>query len=314
MGKEKQNRNFAWLVLVLVLVIIPIGLLCPQWIGLCWTWTIIAIFMLLILCVIGLSLGKGFCGALIDPMTNTMSLSRLQILLWTFVILSAFITIVLARTADSSGNREGYKCRAKDQTPCAEPMNIKIPPLLWALMGISITSAIGSPMIKAGKAQKTAEHDEASKRAVDEANKLKPPVPSTNPPVRLATYAAVWEKRAELPTNAKLKEQVNATEPLGAIVRKDSWEKAMLSDMFTGEEVSTFGYINIAKVQNLLFTVVAVAAYTAALLGLMAENNNSIADLISFPNVPEGLVAIIGISHGGYLADKAITHSTPTTQ
>jgi len=39
----------------------------------------------------------------------------------------------------------------------------------------------------------------------------------------------------------------------------------------------------------------------------------SIAKFFMFPDLPSGLVAIISISHTGYLTDKAFTHSTPTT-
>lgn len=108
-----------------------------------------------------------------------------------------------------------------------------------------------------------------------------------------------------------LSEQVGDTKPLGALVRKDSWQKAMFSDVLTGEEVSTFGYVNIAKLQNLFFSVITVVAYTVALVSAMVVNK-SIAQLFAFPDIPAGIVAIIGISHGGYLIDKAVTHSTPT--
>jgi hypothetical protein len=304
MADDKQNNKvFSRAILVFIIAIIPVGLLLPQRIGICWTWAIVAVLMLLIVRFISYSLGKGASGALIDPVTNTMSLSRLQIILWTWVILSAFVTIALARIADSCPHPDLYTCKPDTQTKCAEPINIQIPPLLWALMGISITSAVGSPLIKADKAQKTAAQDEASKKATT--------TTTSGLPTPVATFAAVLEKREK--ADPRIKDQVGDTKPLGAIFRKESWDKAMFSDMFTGEEVSTFGYINIAKVQNLLFTVVAVTAYAIALLGFMSENTKTIANLIAFPNVPEGLIAIIGISHGGYLADKAVTHSTPTT-
>jgi hypothetical protein len=163
-------------------------------------------------------------------------------------------------------------------------------------MGISITSAVGSPLIKADKAQKTSAQDAANEAAK-----------SSSGGPKLVTYAAIQANRSD---QVKLK-QVGATVPLGAIFRKESYDKALFSDMFTGEEVSTFGYVNIAKVQNLLFTVVAVVSYIVAIYGLMSENTNSVANFIAFPSVPEGLVALLGISHGGYLADKAVTHSTP---
>lgn len=285
-GETGNNQGSSWALVILVLGIIPVGLLSPQWMGLAWTWAIIAVLMVLAIGVTGLSLGKGWAGVLIDPPTNTMSLSRLQIMLWTGVILSAFVTLALGRIAAKS----------------ADPLAIQLPPLLWALMGISMTSAVGSPLLKAAKAQKTAGQEEVNQqRAVKRGVDLK----------TAATYRTVLAERKS--EDARLREQVGETKPLGAIVRKDSWEKATFSDLLTGEEVATFGYIDVAKVQNLFFTVVAVLGYTVALVAAMAGTQN-IADLVAFPEMPAGLVAVIGISHGGYLIDKAVTHSTPANE
>jgi hypothetical protein len=97
MVDEKQNTKLSsWAIPFLIIAIIPVGLLLPQRIGICKTWAIVALLMFFIIWAIGASLGKGLIGALIDPLTNTMSLSRLQIILWTWVILSAFVTIALA--------------------------------------------------------------------------------------------------------------------------------------------------------------------------------------------------------------------------
>jgi len=285
-GETGNNQGPSWAIVILLIGIIPVGLLSSRWIGLGWNWAIIAVLMLLAIGVTGLSLGKGWVGVLIDPATNTMSLSRLQVMLWTWVILSSFVTLALGRIS----------------AKCAEPLAIQLPPLLWALMGISMTSAVGSPLLKAAKAQKTAGQEEvnqqrAIKRGVD--------------PKMAATYRTVLAERKS--EDERLREQVGETKPLGAIVRKDSWQKAVFSDIFTGEEVATFGYLDIAKVQNVFFTVVAVVGYTVALVAAMSGTQN-VADLFAFPDMPAGLVAIIGISHGGYLIDKAVTHSTPAEE
>jgi hypothetical protein len=97
----------------------------------------------------------------------------------------------------------------------------------------------------------------------------------------------------------------------GALVKKTSWTDARLSDIFMGEEVANFMYVDIAKVQNFLFSLFAVVAYAAALAMAMSAAESA-AKFFAFPNIPEGLIAVIGISHGGYLTDKAFTHATPT--
>ena len=87
--------------------------------------------------------------------------------------------------------------------------------------------------------------------------------------------------------------------------------EASFGDVFTGEEVSTYGYVDMAKLQNFFFTVIAVIAYAVMLGGLMAAAGRDVAGFFVFPDPREGLLAITAISHTGYLTDKAFTHSTP---
>lgn len=299
---QDRKQMSSWYIMVLVGVIIPVGLIFPQWIGLSLTWVAVAILMLLTIGFTGLCLGKGWAGALIDPETNTMSLSRFQIILWTWVVLSAFITIALARISDSRINPDAYNSllQLPDlKAKLNDPLNIQIPPILWVLMGISITSAVASPLLKSAKAQKTSGQDDSRRQSAVKRGFTKH---------EAVTYRAVLDERKR--DDDKLSAQVGDTNPIGALVRKDTWQKAMFSDVLTGEEVSTFGYVDIVKVQNLFFTVIAVMAYTVALVSYMS-GTKSIDQLFAFPELPSGLVAIIGISHGGYLIDKAVTHSTP---
>jgi hypothetical protein len=62
-------------------------------------------------------------------------------------------------------------------------------------------------------------------------------------------------------------------------------------------------YVDIAKVQNFVQPV-RVVAYAAA-LAIAMSGAGMVAKFFEFPNIPEGLIAVIGISHGGYLTDKA---------
>ena len=149
MDNDKDNSQPPlWLMAACVALMIPTGLLLPQGIGLGLTWLVIAILMLLAIGIAGLSLGKGWTGVLVDPKMNTMSLSRFQIMLWTWVILSSFVTLALARIWDSRTHPDRYKPRPQPsvgEVEYADPLDIQLPPLLWALMGISLTSAVGSP-------------------------------------------------------------------------------------------------------------------------------------------------------------------------
>jgi len=69
-------------------------------------------------------------GLLVDE-RNKMSLSRLQMILWTIIVLSGFLTVAL------------LNIRSRQ----ADALSITVPPQLWLLIGISTTSLIGAPLI-----------------------------------------------------------------------------------------------------------------------------------------------------------------------
>lgn len=308
--RTETKQGGGWSILIPVALIIAAGFLLPGWLGalvkspgggLALTWLAVAILMWVIVAIIGVSLNKGLFGILIDS-RNMMSLSRLQIVLWTILVLSAFVTVALARVDDSRSHPSGYACPeeedaeegAQQEPECADPLGIQLPPLLWALMGISVTSAVASPLLKAAKAQRTADEDHRRERAERERGGSAP----------VATFRGRLEQVAgDLP-----RDEVPNNE--GALVKKEKWSDARFSDIFTGEEVASFLYVDIAKVQNFFFTIITVVAYTTALAVAMTSAA-SIARFVAFPDLPPGLIGVISISYGGYLTDKAFTHTTP---
>ena len=316
--KKISKQGWGWGVLVPLALMIFIGLWLPGRLeainpggGLMLAWLINIVFMLAIAAIIGMALNKGPMGILIDP-RNMMSLSRLQMVLWTVVILSAFVTTALARVGDSRVHPGRYVCETTvdaegnevQEKDCATPLDVNLPPLLWTLMGISLTSAVSSPLLTAFKAQRTSEEDRRRKAAAGKASLT---LGGGGEPVQPATYDnTLKEAKAETPDPEaeKLKNE-------GALVKKESWTDARLSDIFMGEEVANFMYVDIAKVQNFLFSVFAVVAYGVA-VAIAMSSVVSVAKFITLPELPQGLVAVIGISHGGYLTDKAFTHATPT--
>lgn len=99
-----------------------------------WRW-IMLVLLGFVIVASWLVTGNPLFGWLINSQ-NSMSLSRLQMFLWTFVILSAFITAVFANLhfnhADSA-------------------LDIAIPEELWLAMGISTASLAGSALIQENK-------------------------------------------------------------------------------------------------------------------------------------------------------------------
>lgn len=303
----------AWLgaLAVVLFATIPVGIFLPRFWGLLPAWLIILGCVIVAFGLIGLSRGLGLMGILIDAGRNMISLSRMQMVLWSCVILSAFLTTALGRIGDYAFDQSGYECAPSAGAACAKPLDIQLPPLLWALTGISVTSGVASPLLKANKTQRTSEQDRTQRtRAAQPPRTLRDAegrALGTAPAPDPVTYASVLNQR-KLANEPAVR---NAQDSVGVMVRKTSWQEASFGDMFTGEEVSTFGYVDIAKVQNFFFTVIAVIAYAVMLAGLMAAVGREVAGFFTFPDPREGLLAITAISHVGYLTDKAFTHSTP---
>jgi hypothetical protein len=296
-----------WLLPVLVGIAL-VGLFLPRSWGMLPAWIIVGFLTLAACGFIGASRGMGLAGILIDAGRNMMSLSRLQIVLWTCLILSAFVTTALGRYGDYAFSKDAYVCETMqtgqeltDEQKCAEPLAIQLPPLLWALMGISVTTAVGSPLLKANKAQRTAEEDR--RKEANRQVRLASGVQAASAP----TYGAVLTERRDSNEAAVQ----DAGDAVGVMVRKASWQDANFADVFTGEEVATYGYVDIAKLQNFFFTMIAVIAYAVALGVEMAWAQTNVSSFFLFPDLPESLIAVIGISHTGYLTDKAFTHATP---
>ncbi len=192
------------------------------------SWLLILTLFLLFFVVVGHGFTGRAQGLLIDD-RNKMSLSRLQMVLWTTLILSALLTVALTNIGQRAPS----------------PLAIAVPGQLWLLMGISTTSLVGSPLLKSSKMSN------------------------------------------------------------GKIETRDYLEEAEVADLFRGEELSNAGVLDLAKVQMFFFTLVLVLAY-AAMLGSLFANNA--APITNLPDLDQSMVALLGISHAGYLANKAIPH------
>jgi len=94
--------------------------------------------MLLAILTVGDALNGRLTGLIIDN-RNRMSLSKLQMLVWTVVVISALIVYA------------AYNVRLQVEAP----LDINIPPELLFAMGISATSFIATPAILSLKSQET---------------------------------------------------------------------------------------------------------------------------------------------------------------
>lgn len=145
---------------------------------------------------------------------------------------------------------------------------VVIPPTLWLLMGISTTSLVGSPLIKSTH---------------------KDPTRSVSP-----------NRQNDLLQSQGV--SPDAVHVEGSIVYNRNAREASFSDFFTGEEVANVTHLDLAKIQMFFFTVLIVLAYGVSVGSLLGSA--SIPD--SLPGLGEGTLALLGISHTGYLANKAV--------
>jgi len=255
---DKKSKWTGWHtfgLLVIIVAIVLIGLLIPVQRRL-WAWLGTLILLTVFTTIAGHGITGLSRGLLIDE-RNKISLSRLQMILWTIVVLSGFLTAALSNLALGQIN----------------PLCIAIPTELWVLMGISTTSLVGSPLIKSTKIAKKAKADETT-----------------------STFNLLAEEGVD---SSKLASK-------GQIVVNTVLEGARWSDLFKGEESGNAAQLDLSKVQMFFFTLILVLAYAVA-IGTAFTGEASKID--NFPALDPGMVALLGISHAGYLVHKAIPHS-----
>ena len=257
MNSENQNQGSGWtnfILLILILAIVAAGLKAPP--GLNWLITGTAMFLFCV--VLGLHSKGNPLGILINE-RNLMSLSRFQMLLWTIIILSAYFTMAMVRITKGID----------------DPLAIEIDWHLWALMGISTTSLVGTPMIYSVKKRKEPRQLEKE----------------------LEKNAAVFkESTTEVDSNRQ-----------GLLYGNSNISDARFADLFEGDELDNTAYIDMSKVQMFFFTIIAALSYTVLLYSMITSKDLS--NLDKFPALSEGLIAILAISHGGYLSFKNIDHT-----
>ncbi|WP_044563345.1 hypothetical protein [Azospirillum sp. B4] len=93
-------------------------------------WMATILLMVAALALIGHMLTEDWRGVLVDK-RNVMSLSRLQMVIWTVLVVSAILSAGIANAVMNTAN----------------PLDLGIPEQIWAALGISGTSFIAAPMI-----------------------------------------------------------------------------------------------------------------------------------------------------------------------
>lgn len=218
-------------------------------------------------------------GGLIDE-RNRMSMSRLQTALWTVVVLSGFLAAAV------------WNVRLPENAPPAPPANnpeaknaklgIGVPQELWWVLGISVTSLAGTPLIRSSLAKKD---DTQTKKEGGQ-------------------VSAAWANQENV-----LKQQSGGGEAytVGRIACFSSPANARLADLFQGEQKADATHLDLGKVQVFFFTALLVFAYVVMLAEEFSKAaNGGPYSIPHFPALDKGIVTLLGISHAGYLANKAV--------
>jgi hypothetical protein len=258
-----SRTGSAVVIAVIVLAIYYVGIWAQFAANSSWLWTL---GLLIVLCIyLGWLISGRPLGILVSD-RNLMSLSRFQMIAWSVVILSGFLTIAFRRIA----------------ARVASPLDIGMDSHLWALMGISTTSLVGTPLILQNKRDKPTDPDAVVKAAV-----------------------TLKENPQEVEDNRQ-----------GNLYANNSIKDARVTDLFEGDEVGNTAYVDMAKVQMFLFTIIIIVAFCYQLYDGFSRLGTSldpkmVAEVAVMPVLSQGLITLLGISHVGYLGSKTADH-TPT--
>jgi general stress protein CsbA len=251
--QEKKSMTLLAVSIVIIPVIFIVGFVVPKPSN----WVSIIVLLALFLVSIGKYTTDKYWGVLIDE-RNKVALSRFQLVVWTLIVLSAFLTIALLRIKEGS----------------SDPLSIALPQQLWQLLGISVTSLVGSPLILSTKISKTSREFKEELEAWQRGPKTSP---EPKPP------------------------------KFGILAVNDGTKKPKFSDMFTGDEKGNEPSIDMAKVQMFFFTLIIAFSYAVLLFNLISTTNVDTlrtASPFNFPALSDSVVALLGISSAGYLANK----------
>lgn len=94
------------------------------------------------------------------------------------------------------------------------------------------------------------------------------------------------------------------TAPLGRLLVNTDVSGAKWTDIFKGEDAPTANLIDLGKVQMFYFTVVAALVYTLAIAQALGGDTSVVPN--GLPAISSGLAAVLGLSNGAYLVNKAV--------
>ncbi len=276
--KVGKSHWTGWHTLSLLAILIVFGAVC--WTQLPHVSFLAGLGLLaLFLVIAGHGVVGEWLGALIDE-RNRMSMSRLQTALWTVVVLSGFLAAAVWNVRPSTPEKV-LPPNAPAELKAVVKLDIAVPPELWAVMGISVASLVGTPLIRSALTKK--EDGGGHKQTVV--------LKELNRQANVNTEDAAW----------------NGAYLNGRIACQSTPANARVVDLFQGEQETDAAHLDLGKVQVFFFTALLVFAYSAMMYQeFAAATGESKFCIPALPALSQGMVALLGISHAGYLANKAV--------
>jgi hypothetical protein len=254
-------------------------------------WVAVMILFVIFLAMVGVCISGRPLGLLIDS-RNRVSLSTFQTILWTVVILSAFFTVAAILLQAGKGT---------------SAFDIALDQQLWALMGISVTTLAGTPLIRDVKSQRKVRtsilRDYALRHPAKvlakalEMGKVSWDRDETDVEVPGVVFQALLDKEEIL-------REVLAMFMDGPLCKDPDPKTVTFLDIFRGDELVDCRRVDLGKVQMFFFTVMGALVYMVVLANWIATLNTGAAT-IEFPALSAGFIAILGISHAGFLGNTA---------
>ena len=240
------------------------------------------VILMLSIALLGCALGYGTKGNVfgiwISPQ-NRISLARMQVSLWTIVVLGAFAALALFNIGElGEATRNFYVLNvAAKELPQAFPT---MPTMILAALGIATASPMISALIKGSNAPSIDVQDDAQAQDKSGIGRFIDPKASTN--------VAVNASAAD----------------------------ASLVDLFTGETEADKDQIDVSRLQNVVITFILVCGYAALLIEFTRDiSPETVARALGagasiFPSLPDPggtFVTLLAASHATYLAVKRVS-------
>jgi hypothetical protein len=299
--------HVALFAVVVILIAAVIVVAFNQTIRPVWLWLVLLALLVALMLVISHAYTQRWLGVLIDE-RNKYSLSRLQMVLWTVVILSAFITAVLANlqlvqlvTVSGAVNPPQVVgvpvgtlvLDVLGQVGVFNPEDNTIhPDVDVSQLNLAATVHDGQQIYVPLKGESapqtlTTEEDEGQ--------------PTT--PLSVQIPSEVWVLLG-ISTTSLVASPLIKHQTQDRVVKNQSATDAKLSDFFRGEQTGDFTQLDLGKVQMFFFTAIVVGAYAIALASMFLTKEFS--SITSLPALDGGVIAMLGVSHAGYLTNKAV--------